>query len=60
METKHKAILEEQIDKFVEKIGDDGSYNGWFYDDLIRKMTDAAECVFDASMDAQDFDRNQN
>jgi hypothetical protein len=59
MRVKHKAILENAIDKALVKICNDGDHDGYVYDDLVEDMAISASIVFDSCMKGQEFDRCQ-
>lgn len=60
MYTKDKLTLENAIKKAIDKISEESDYPGWFHMGLVESMTDSAEAVFDASMDAQEFCREND
>lgn len=62
MKAKYKAKLEAAIDKFIEDNCQDDDMipsEAYYPDCLVEMMTDAAEVVFDMSVQAQQFAKEQ-
>ena len=55
MNAKLKYQIEEAIDKVIADNCETPSWEGMIHPQLARQMTNAAEQVFDAAMDAQQF-----
>jgi len=55
MNIELKVKLQRAIDKVICEGADDGLWNNLIHPKLIEQMTAAAELVFDAGQDAQDF-----
>jgi hypothetical protein len=53
MKTKDKLMLEEAIEKVLDRIGSDDNEYGMWHDTLHIQMASAAELVFDASEKSQ-------
>jgi hypothetical protein len=58
METRHKLILENKIESAIEEISGDKNFQVFFCQGLEQRMAKAAEAVFDISMEAQIFFRD--
>ena len=50
MTLKHKAELNELMEKFIEQVT--GQYQAYWPDNIARIMTNAATAVFDAAIEA--------
>jgi hypothetical protein len=55
MDTALKAKLEKAIDKVLNDASEDDAWKHYIHQGLVRQMTNAAELVFDAGQDAQEF-----
>lgn len=59
MKTRHKAELEELIEKWVADLGKDADYEVWFGPLLVSCMACAAVAAFDAAVDSSAFATKQ-
>jgi hypothetical protein len=63
MKSKYMAKLEKHMEDFIndecEEMSEDDAEDCFFYDDLSVDMAKAAEAIFDASMKAQKFFKEQ-
>jgi len=55
MNTKLKATIEEHIQKALDIRAEDGCWEYYIHPELVKQMTNAAEVVFDAAQDAQEY-----
>lgn len=55
MHLKLKLAIEEALTKVLEDYADDNLWQDYIHDTLTAQMTNAAEAVFDSSMDGQKF-----
>lgn len=55
MNTKLKAQIESAIEEALDKNSEAELWDGYIDDGLVKRMTEAAELVFDSSMAAQKF-----
>lgn len=59
MNRKLKLEIQEAINKVIEDNSEETLWPGFLHDNLIEQMTDAAELVFDSSIDGQRYAKEQ-
>ena len=59
MNTKLKLAIEQAIDNVLDKNAEENLWDGYIHPELSKQMATAAEQVFDATMQGQEFAQNE-